>query len=110
MVRLMSDPARIVLCTCPDTACAERLARGLVEQRLAACVNILPAIRSFYRWQGKVEQAEELQLLIKTTTATWPRVEQFIQQQHPYEVPEILAVDVGAGSPAYLEWLEDACV
>ena len=105
----MSDPARIVLCTCPDAAGAERLAKELVEQRLAACVNILPAIRSFYRWQGEVEQAEELQLVIKTTADAWPRVEQFIQQQHPYEVPEILALDVAAGSPAYLEWREDAC-
>lgn len=109
MVRPMSDTALIVLCTCPDGQTAERLASALVEQQLAACVNVLPGIRSFYRWEGRLEQADEIQLIIKTMRSAWPRVEQFIQQQHPYEVPEILAIPVTAGLPAYLKWLEDAC-
>jgi periplasmic divalent cation tolerance protein len=105
----MPDNARIVLCTCPDGDTAERLADGMLAARLAACVNILPAVRSLYYWQGQLESAEEIQLLIKTTAQALPRLEQYIQQQHPYEVPEIIAIPVVAGSPAYLQWLEDAC-
>lgn len=105
----MSDTALIVLCTCPDQDTAQRLAAGLVELRLAACVNVLPGIRSFYRWEGRLEQAEEVQLILKTRQDRYPAVEQFIQQQHPYEVPEIIACSVTAGLPAYLKWLEDAC-
>jgi periplasmic divalent cation tolerance protein len=105
----MSDNARLVLCTCPDTETAERIASGLLEQRLAACVNILPAVRSLYRWEGQLEQAEELQLFIKTTAPALSDLEQFIQQKHPYKVPEIIAIPVVAGLPAYLKWLEDAC-
>lgn len=105
----MSANALILLCTCPDDQTAERLAGGLVAERLAACVNVLPGVRSFYRWEGKVEQSTEAQLIIKTTTASYPAVEQFIQQQHPYEVPELIACSVTAGLPAYLKWLEDAC-
>ena len=105
----MSDNARLVLCTCPDTETAERIASGLLEQRLAACVNILPAVRSLYRWEGKLEQAEEVQLFIKTTAPALSDLEQFIQQKHPYKVPEIIAIPVVAGLPAYLKWLEDAC-
>ena len=105
----MSTAAQIVLCNCPDNQTAEGLARALVEQQLAACVNVLPGIRSFYRWEGKVEQAEEVALIIKTTATNYPAVEQFIQQQHPYDVPEIITCSVTAGLPAYLEWLEEAC-
>lgn len=106
----MSNSALLALCTCPDQACAEQLAVELVECGLAACVNVLPGIRSIYRWQGQVEQAEEVQLIIKTSSSTWTRVEQFIQHKHPYEVPELIAVPISAGLPAYLTWLESACV
>lgn len=105
----MSAPAQIVLCTCPEQETAQRLATGLVERQLAACVNVLPGVRSFYRWEGRLEQADEVQLLIKTSNNNYPAVEQFIRQQHPYEVPEIIAIPVTAGLPAYLKWLEDAC-
>ena len=106
----MSATALIALCTCPDTTSAERLAIELVEQGLAACVNVLPGVRSVYRWQGQVEQADEVQLIIKTCDTSWSKLEQFIQQEHPYEVPELIAVPISAGLPAYLTWLESACV
>lgn len=105
----MSDTALIAFCSCPDRATAERLAQGMVAAELAACVNILPDIRSVYRWQGRVEQADEVQLFIKTCRAAWPRLEQFIQQEHPYEVAELIGVPITAGLPAYLTWLENAC-
>jgi len=105
----MSETPWIVLCTCPDPQTAASLAEGLVTRQLAACVNILPAVRSVYRWQGRVEQADETQLIIKSSRTAWPHLEQFILEQHPYEVPEILAIPVAAGLPAYLKWLEDAC-
>jgi len=100
----------IALCTCPDTATAEQLAVDMVAQRLAACVNILPGVRSIYRWQDQVEQADEVQLIIKTSDSNWSQLEQFIQQKHPYQVPELIAVPISAGLPAYLTWLESACV
>jgi periplasmic divalent cation tolerance protein len=109
MVRQMRDHARVVLCTCPDTSTAERLADGLLARRLAGCVNILPAVRSLYYWEERLEQAEEVQLIIKTTGTALPGLQKYIEQQHPYEVPEIIAIPVVAGLPAYLKWLEDAC-
>lgn len=105
----MNRDACIALCTCPDRATAERLAEGLVEQRLAACVNVLPGIRSVYRWQDQVERADEVQLIIKTRTSAWSRLEHFIGQAHPYDTPELIAVPITNGLPAYLEWLENAC-
>lgn len=105
----MTDDACLALCTCPDMAVAERLAEQLVERHLAACVNVLPQVKSFYRWQGEVEQADEVQLIIKTRQSSWPGLEQFIQQAHPYETPELIAVPITRGLPAYLEWLENAC-
>ncbi|MGE4458426.1 divalent-cation tolerance protein CutA [Stenotrophomonas acidaminiphila] len=97
--------ARLVFCTCPDAATAQALARLLVEQRLAACVNLLPHIQSVYRWQERVEQAEEVQLLIKTTADRLDALTAALLQHHPYELPEILAVSPSAGLPAYLDWI-----
>jgi periplasmic divalent cation tolerance protein len=82
------------------------MARQLVEQGLAACVNILPPVASIYRWQGQVEQASEIPLLIKTTQARYQEIEQAILQAHPYEVPEIVALPLAAGLPAYLAWMQ----
>jgi len=81
------------------------LADALVAGQLAACVNILPPATSIYRWQGKIEQAEEIPLLIKTTTGRYAEVETTIRTLHPYEVPEVIAVPLAAGLPAYLGWL-----
>ena len=95
----------LVLCNTPDTTCAEQIAQMLVERRLAACVNILAPCRSVYRWQGAVEQATEVPLLIKTTTARYAELETAIRSLHPYELPEIIALPITAGLPAYLGWL-----
>lgn len=96
--------ARLVLCTCPAPD-APALARLLVEQRLAACVNLLPPMQSVYRWQGQVEQAEEVQMLIKTCADRLDALTAALRRHHPYELPEILAFTPGDGLPAYLQWL-----
>ena len=100
----MSD-ALVVLTTTETEADAERLARLLVEAELAACVQVLPRMTSIYRWQGKIEQAGEILLLIKTTRAAYVRLEAAIKQNHSYETPEILALPVETGSVEYLNWL-----
>ena len=103
----MIDNVLIVLTNCPDAEVADRIARTLVEQKLAACVNRMPAVDSVYRWQGAVERAVEVPLLIKSTRERLPEVQEAIRALHPYEVPEILAIPVVAGLPAYLRWVVD---
>ncbi len=103
----MIDNVLIVLTNCPDEDVADRLARTLVEQKLAACVNRLPAVNSVYRWQGSVERAVEVPLLIKSTRERLPEIQEAIRALHPYEVPEIVAIPVVAGLPAYLRWVVD---
>lgn len=97
--------ALVVLTTVEKQADGERLARLLVERELAACVQVLPPMVSIYRWQGNVEQASEVLLLIKTTGAAYPRLEAAIKENHPYQTPEIVALPVEAGSGEYLSWL-----
>lgn len=96
---------QLVLCTCPNREVAEAVARGLVEEGLAACVNIVPGLQSIYRWKGNVESAEELLLLIKCAAAHFSAIEAFIKSRHPYELPEVIAVPLVAGSEAYFSWL-----
>ncbi len=96
---------QIVLSTCADREEAERIAQALVEQRLAACVNILPGVQSVYRWQGAVERAAEVLMLIKTSPAHLGKVQSTIAALHSYEVPEFLVLPISAGSEAYLAWL-----
>jgi periplasmic divalent cation tolerance protein len=98
----------LVLTTCASEDEAERLATSLVERRLAACVNTLGRVRSTYRWQGRVEREHESLLVIKTTEARLPEVEQTIRDRSSYEVPEVLAIAVHGGSAAYLGWLADS--
>lgn len=95
----------LVLTNLPDRATAEALAAVLVEDRLAACVNILQPCRSVYRWQGAVEQADEVPLLIKTSEACYAALENAIRVRHPYETPEIIALPVLLGLPEYLAWV-----
>ena len=95
----------LVLTNLPDRAAAERLADALIGGRLAACVNILAPCRSVYRWKDAVQQDEEHPVLIKTTEARYAELEQAIRANHPYELPEIVAVPIERGLPAYLEWL-----
>jgi len=96
----------LVITNLPDRESAAKLAQALVEGRLAACVNILSPCRSFYRWKGDTEDAEEFPVLIKTTRERYPALETAIRTHHPYELPEIVAVPLAAGLPAYLEWVE----
>lgn len=95
----------LVFTNCPDATVAEDIARHLVEARLAACVNILAPCRSIYRWQGSVETAAEIPLLVKTSRDRYEALEAAIRNHHPYEVPEIIAVPIDKGLPAYLEWV-----
>jgi periplasmic divalent cation tolerance protein len=98
------DEISVVFCTCPPEA-AEGLAGGLVEARLAACVNILPQIRSIYRWDGAVTGDDEALLVIKTPAAAFEDVRLWLQRHHPYDVPEVIALPVTAGAPDYLAWV-----
>jgi|SRR5882672_163549 len=102
----MSEPL-LILTNCPDDATAERIARTVVEQRLAACVNRLAAVHSVYRWQGAIEQAVEVPLLIKTTRERYPELEAAIRALHPHSVPEIIALPIGGGYAPYLRWVDD---
>ncbi|NKI71666.1 divalent cation tolerance protein CutA [Collimonas pratensis] len=97
--------ALLILTSLPDLASAQALARQLVERKLAACVNLLPAMQSVYRWQGQVEQAFETTLLIKTAAHRYAELESAIKAAHPYAVPEIIALPIVAGLPAYLNWI-----
>jgi periplasmic divalent cation tolerance protein len=96
----------VVLSSCGSAEEAERIARKLLEERLAACVNVIAGARSFYRWKGVIENAEEWLLVIKTSRHLFERLRVVLEGAHSYELPEILAVPVVAGSPTYLNWLE----
>ena len=100
----MSECLQVVT-TVPDQETASRLAQLLVDQRLAACAQVLGPIRSVYRWQGNVEQAQEWLCLIKTTREAYPALEAAIRTHHPYEVAEIIATPIVEGNAAYLEWI-----
>ncbi len=103
-----TNPYCLVLSTCPDEESALAIARHVVETRAAACVNVLPGLRSVYRWQGRVEEAHERLLLVKTRAERYAAVESAIRELHPYELPEILSVPLLAGLPAYLAWIDEA--
>ena len=95
----------LVLTNCPDEETANSIALAVVEAQLAACVNILPRVQSIYRWQGVVESATEIPLFIKSTAANYPALEKLIAGLHPYETPEIIALPITQGLPAYLNWV-----
>ena len=102
-----TPPARLVLTTAaPDEA--RRLARTLVEERLAACVTLIPAVESTYRWQGKIESSAETMLLIKTAPDQIPALEARLRQLHSYQTPEFLVLNIESGSHAYLDWLHSS--
>jgi periplasmic divalent cation tolerance protein len=98
--------ALLVLTNLPDRETAERLAGVLMEKRLAACVNILAPCRSVFRWKGAVQREDEHPVLIKTTAERYPALEVAIRAAHPYELPEIIAVPIEHGLPAYLAWVD----
>ena len=97
--------ALLVLTNLPDRAAAERLADALIQKRVAACVNILAPCRSVYRWKAAMQHDEEHPVLIKTTAERYPALEAAIRAGHPYELPEIIAVPIERGLPAYLDWV-----
>lgn len=99
---------RIVLSTAGSEDEARKIAHHLVEQRLAACVNIIPGIESVYRWEGKVESNREYLLLIKTSSTMFPEVRDAILELHSYELPECVEIAVEGGSPEYLQWVEES--
>ncbi|RMG29086.1 MAG: divalent-cation tolerance protein CutA [Gammaproteobacteria bacterium] len=99
-------PHRLVFCTVPDRATAERLARLLVEESLAACVNIVDGLTSVYRWRGRIETDRELLLLAKTRAECLERLTARVRSAHPYELPEIIAVPVTSGLAEYLAWID----
>ncbi|HEV8436974.1 MAG TPA: divalent-cation tolerance protein CutA [Methylomirabilota bacterium] len=101
-------PALVVLVTVPSDAQAVELGQRLVDERLAACVNVVPGITSIFMWEGRREEAAETLLLIKTRREGYPALQQRILELHPYSVPEILALAVVEGSPAYLQWVRDS--
>ncbi|GLX84142.1 divalent-cation tolerance protein CutA [Thalassotalea loyana] len=99
---------QIVLCTCPTQEVAKEIAHNVVNKKLAACVNIIPQMTSVYLWQGEVHQDNEQQLIIKTLTNKVDELTQAIERLHPYDVPEIIAVNIDAGNHAYLNWITES--
>ena len=95
----------MIFCNCPDEACAAGIGESLVASRLAAAVNLIPGVTSFYRWRGEVQTSREVTLVIKTSTARCSEVEEQVRAMHPYELPGILALSVTDGSPDYLQWI-----
>ncbi len=104
----VSATAIVVLCTVPDRETANRLAEAAVSQRLAACVTMLPGAESVYVWEGALERANEIVLMAKTTTGAYAALEQLWLSEHPYELPEVIAVPIASGSEAYLQGINHA--
>ncbi len=102
----MGQTYHLVLCTVPDRETGKKIALRLVEQKLAACCNIVPGIFSVYRWKGNIEQDDEELLLIKSSPSLFPQLKQAIFELHPYDVPEIIALPITDGAQEYLEWMD----
>ena len=98
-------PSQLIFCSVPNQATADKITRLLLEQQLVACVNIFPAVQSVYRWQGKIESADELLLMMKSEQHCYHAIESLIVSQHPYEIPEVIAVSIEQGLPSYLQWI-----
>ncbi|NPA17530.1 MAG: divalent-cation tolerance protein CutA [Aquificae bacterium] len=96
----------VVLITCPDKETGRKLAFGLVENKLAACVNIVPGLNSIYFWQGKVEDDSEILMVVKTREDLFEKLEEYVKANHPYTVPEIIALPIVKGSSDYLNWID----
>ena len=105
----MSDEEKyiLVLTTCPGSISAKKIAQNLVVEKLAACVNIVPGVQSYFSWVGKVDNANEHLLVIKSTVAVYEKLEKRIQALHPYELPEIIAVPIHTGLAGYLDWISN---
>lgn len=104
----MTEEFLLVLTTCPGHTIAAEIATALIDQRLAACVNRITGVKSWFRWQGQLQQEEEVLLLIKTTRARFTQLETLVRSLHPSEVPEVVALPISAGSAAYLDWISES--
>lgn len=100
----------LVLTTCPGSITAKKIANELVIEKLAACVQVIPGVQSFFRWVGKVNNSEEILLIIKTTSDRYPQLESKITALHPYELPEIVTLPISGGLEGYLKWIESNTV
>jgi periplasmic divalent cation tolerance protein len=105
----MADEILLVLSTFPDEATARRIGRHLVEEKCAACANILTPVQSIYRWQGKIEEANETLVLFKTAARRFGALQTTLRELHPYDVPEIIAFSAKDGLPEYLRWVSENC-
>lgn len=106
----MTTNYQLILCTFPNFELARQCAQNLVTQKLAACVNILPAMTSVYAWQGEIETAQEHLLIIKAQANNYAQIENWLKSKHPYEIPEIIALPVEQGLPDYLNWISSCHV
>lgn len=97
--------AIIIYCTCPDIVTADRISRRIIRQHMAACVNQIPGTTSIYEWDGKIRQDNEVLLIIKSTEERFEAIQQLVIEEHPYELPELVAVPITQGLPDYLEWM-----
>ena len=105
----MDEDAFLAVSTFPDQETARRVAHQLVTENLAACANIVPAVDSIYRWQGKIESAQEALAFFKTTATRYPAFQDRLTSLHPYDVPEIICLRIADGLPAYLQWVSAGC-
>ncbi|MCP4696578.1 MAG: divalent-cation tolerance protein CutA [Gammaproteobacteria bacterium] len=104
----MENEYQLAVTTCPDEQVAEQVARYLIENNVAACVSLLPKVRSIYRWQGAITSDSEVMLFIKTRKDRYAELEQAILSQHPYELPELIAIPINMGLPGYLRWIDES--
>lgn len=96
---------RVILCNVPDEETGRAIANALLARRLAACVNLLPGVQSIYRWQGAIQEAREVTMVIKTVASRYQEIEQTIRSLHPYELPEIIGLPISDGLTAYMDWV-----
>ena len=105
----MTTDLCLIYTTCPDGATGEAIAEALVGGNLAACVNLVPGLTSLYQWEGQMERATEVLLMVKTTALLYPQVQEAIRARHPYNLPEIIAVPLMQGYAPYLDWIRQTC-
>lgn len=105
----MTHEILLVISTFPDAATAQSIARELVTEKLAACANITAPVQSIYHWEGKIEDAQETMVFFKTHTRTFPAFQARLRELHPYDVPEIVALRIADGLPAYMSWVSESC-
>jgi periplasmic divalent cation tolerance protein len=102
---MADEQLSIILVTAPSQDVAQQLAHSLVTERMAACVNIVPGVKSIYAWEGKIEQAEEVLMIIKTQSSRYAALEEYVRAHHPYDTPEIVEIPAGRVTPKYWQWV-----